>query len=71
VATGPIKNCTPPSSEFRKSFEDATVQDIAIKGEQAGAKLSNGEAVELFPRSGDVQGGRELRILGHHLRTAS
>jgi hypothetical protein len=59
VATGPIKNCTPPSSEFRKSFEDATVHDIAIKGEQAGAKLSNGEAVELFHRSGDLQSGVE------------
>jgi hypothetical protein len=42
----PIRNCTPPSSAFRKSFEDATVQDIAIKGERAGAKLSNGELVE-------------------------
>jgi hypothetical protein len=59
VATGPIKNCTPPSSEFRKSFEDATVQDVAIKGDQAGAKLSNGEAVELFHRSGNLQAGVE------------
>jgi hypothetical protein len=42
-----IENCTPPSSDFRKSFRDATVQDIAIKGEQAAAKFSNGEAVEL------------------------
>jgi hypothetical protein len=59
VATGPIKNCTPPSSEFRKSFEDATVQDVAIKGDQAGAKLSNGETVELFHRSGNLQAGVE------------
>ena len=59
VATGPIKNCTPPSSEFRKSFEDATVQDVAIKGGQAGAKLSNGEAVGLFHRSGNLQAGVE------------
>ena len=59
VATGPIKNCTPPSSAFRNSFEDATVQDIAIRGDQAGAKLSNGEAVELFHRSGNLQAGVE------------
>jgi hypothetical protein len=44
---GPIENCTPPSSGFRKSFRDATVQDIAIKGDHAGAKFSNGESVEL------------------------
>ena len=43
----PIKNCTPPSAAFRRSFEDATVQDIAIKGQNAGVKFSNGEAVEL------------------------
>jgi len=59
VATGPIKNCTPPPSAFRNSFEDATVQDIAIRGDQAGAKLSNGEAVELFHRSGNLQAGVE------------
>ena len=27
---GPIENCTPPSLEFRESFEDATVNDVAI-----------------------------------------
>jgi hypothetical protein len=43
----PIKNCTPPSAAFRRSFEDATVQDIAIKGRKAGVKFSNGKAVEL------------------------
>jgi hypothetical protein len=43
----PIENCTPPSAGFRASFEDATVQDIAIKGRKAGVKFSNGEAVEL------------------------
>ncbi len=42
-----IRNCTPPSSAFRKSFEGATVQDIAIKGNQAAARFSNGEVVDL------------------------
>jgi hypothetical protein len=53
----PIKNCTPPSSEFRQSFEDAAVQDIAIKGNRAGAKFSNGETVELDHVSGYELGG--------------
>jgi hypothetical protein len=44
---GPIENCTPPSSEYRKSFEDATVEDIGIKGGKAGARFSNGETVKL------------------------
>lgn len=48
-----LRNCTPPSSEFRRSFQDATVQDIAIKGDLAAARFSNGEAIELFD---DVRG---------------
>ena len=44
---GSLENCTPPSPEFRKSFEDATVQDIAITGDEAAARFSNGETVEL------------------------
>ncbi len=47
VGDVPIKNCTPPSAAFRRSFEDATVQDIAMKGRKAAVKFSNGEAVEL------------------------
>jgi len=40
-------NCKPPSDAFRKSFEGASVQDIAIKGDRAAARFSNGEVVEL------------------------
>ncbi|MGH2992132.1 MAG: inorganic diphosphatase [Solirubrobacterales bacterium] len=58
--SGPIRNCTPPSSAFRKSFEGATVQDIAIKGDQAAARFSNGEAVELVHVSGYELGGPTL-----------
>jgi hypothetical protein len=47
VSTGTIRNCTPPSSAFRESFADATVEDVAVVGEKAGARFSNGEAVEL------------------------
>ena len=50
-----IRNCTPLSSAYRKSFKDARVQDIAIKYGQvvinfgsAGVKFSNGKAVELY-----------------------
>ncbi|HMC07507.1 MAG TPA: hypothetical protein VKG89_08960 [Solirubrobacterales bacterium] len=42
-----IENCTPPSPGFRASFEDATVEDVEIKGRQAAAKFSNGEAIKL------------------------
>lgn len=42
-----IRNCTPLSSTFRKSFEGATVQDIAIKGDRAAARFSNGQVIEL------------------------
>ena len=45
--SGPIRNCTPPSSKFRKSFEDATVQDLIVPGDKAAARFSNGETVKL------------------------
>ena len=41
-------NCTPASWQFRRSFADATVVDIVIRGRQAGARFSNGETVEFF-----------------------
>lgn len=44
----PIGNCTPASWQFRKSFADATVVDIVIRGREAGARFSNGETVEFF-----------------------
>jgi hypothetical protein len=48
-----IRNCTPPSAEFRRSFEGATVVDVvAIEGRQAAARFSNGETVVLFDASG-------------------
>ena len=49
---GPIRNCTPPSSAFRKSFQHATVQETAIKGDKAAARFSNGETIELVHVSG-------------------
>jgi hypothetical protein len=45
---GPIRNCTPPSRAFRRSFRGATVQEFAINGDRAAARFSNGETVELF-----------------------
>lgn len=42
-----IKNCTPPTRAFRRSFEDATVEDIMIVGNRAAARFSNGEVIEL------------------------
>ena len=52
VGIGPIPNCTLPSSKFRRSFEDATVQDVVIKGHRAAARFSNGELVEFYGDGG-------------------
>lgn len=63
VAGGPneplhrVKRCTPPSAAFRKSFADATVEEIAIKGKRATAEFSNGERVEFFWVNGYAVGG--------------
>jgi hypothetical protein len=46
-APRPIPNCTRPSRAYRKSFWDATVQEIAIEGDRAAARFSNGETIEL------------------------
>jgi hypothetical protein len=43
-----IGHCTPASWRFRRSFADATVVDIVIRGRQAAARFSNGETVEFF-----------------------
>jgi hypothetical protein len=43
----PIKGCTPPSAEFRKSFQRASVERIVIRGRKASATFTNGEVVEL------------------------
>jgi hypothetical protein len=43
----PIENCRPLSAESRRSFGDATIEDIAINGNRAAVKFSNGEAIEL------------------------
>ena len=43
----PIENCTPMSAESRRSFGDATIEGIAIKGNRAAVKFSNGKAIEL------------------------
>ena len=53
----PIRNCTPPSAELRESFRDATVRDIEIKGNRAGARFTNGTAIELFWVNGYAVGG--------------
>jgi hypothetical protein len=42
----PIKNCTPPSTEFRESFVDATVERVVVEKPYATAEFSNGESVE-------------------------
>jgi hypothetical protein len=40
-----IRNCTPPTRAFRRSFDGATVEDNVIKGGRAAARFSNGEVV--------------------------
>ena len=43
----PMENCTPMSAKSRRSFGDATIEDVTIKGNKAMVKFSNGEAIEL------------------------
>lgn len=45
VSDTKIRNCTPPTRAFRRSFEGATVEDIVLKGGRAAARFSNGEVV--------------------------
>jgi hypothetical protein len=45
VSDTKIRNCTPPTRAFRGSFEDATVEDVVLKGGRAAARFSNGEVV--------------------------
>jgi hypothetical protein len=47
VGNRKVENCTPVSAAFRKSFRDARVEDVAIKGAFAAARFSNGETVRL------------------------
>ena len=42
-----IPNCTPPTTAYRRSFEKARLEEIAIKGERVAARFSNGELIEL------------------------
>jgi hypothetical protein len=65
VGGGSIKDCTPLSSEVQRSFAGAVVEDVAIKGQRAAARFSNGEAVRFSGFGADwgvlrVGAGREL-----------
>jgi len=62
--SGPMENCTPPSEAYRKSFRDATVQDIVIKGHRGAARFSNGEAIEFFLPRIQIRGGWLISKVG-------
>jgi hypothetical protein len=47
VGNREIKDCTPPSPAFRRSFRRAAVVDVEIQGDQAAARFSNGQVVVL------------------------
>ena len=61
VSSGPIKNCTPPSAEFRASFADATVERVVVSEDhrRATAEFSNGESVEFEGQRADEGDGGE------------
>jgi hypothetical protein len=42
-----IRNCTPPTTAYRRSFGKARLEEIAIKGKRVAARFSNGELIEL------------------------
>ena len=55
----PIKNCTPPSPEFRQSFADATVERVVVSEDHhhATAEFSNDESVEFEGQRVDEESG--------------
>jgi hypothetical protein len=59
VGGATIENCTPPTRAFRRLFESAVVEDVAIGrtpgdfgGKQAAVRFSNGEVVLLWQAVG-------------------
>ena len=49
-----IPNCTPVTLAYRRSFEKARFEEIAIKGKRVAARFSNGQLITLV----GVVGGR-------------
>jgi RNA polymerase sigma factor (sigma-70 family) len=49
--------CTTSAAGLRRSFARVSVQDVAIKGERAAARFSNGRAVELYLANGSIVNG--------------
>jgi hypothetical protein len=47
-----IPNCRPPSSAFRRSFEEAVVEGVAIEGDRVAARFTNGEVIEFHGDGG-------------------
>jgi hypothetical protein len=52
VGAGKIENCTPPSAAFRRSFEDARVESVVVKGNRVAARFSNGRVIEFHGDGG-------------------
>jgi hypothetical protein len=52
VGARKIENCTPPSAAFRRSFEDARVEKVVVKGARVAARFSNGEVIEFHGDGG-------------------
>jgi hypothetical protein len=52
VGARKIENCTPPSAAFRRSFEDARVEKVVVKGARVSARFSNGEVIEFHGDGG-------------------
>ena len=47
-----IRNCTPVTTAYRRSFGKARLQEIAIKGERVAARFSNGDLITLVGVAG-------------------
>ena len=61
VGARKIENCTPPSAAFRRSFEDARVESVVVKGNRVAARFSNGKVIEFW---GDGGGWLIVKIGG-------
>ena len=47
-----IPNCRPPSSAFRRSFDEAVVEEVSIEGGRVAARFTNGKVIEFHGDGG-------------------
>jgi hypothetical protein len=57
VGNRPVQNCTPVSAAFRRSFQNARVEEVAIERKFGGVRFSNGRTVQVIHVEGTPPDG--------------